>query len=70
MLILHVGAAGRITANTSYGNQLHAHRKRIFAEIGIEGAAARFDSLQEVEVHKFLFRVLQKPQDLIEHTKL
>ncbi|KAI0427503.1 cytochrome P450 [Xylaria sp. FL1042] len=58
-----------ITAVIPYGEKLRSHRKWMYAILGTKSSVARFNALQEAEVHKFLFRLLEKPQDFHQHSK-
>jgi hypothetical protein len=50
-------------------NQFRAYRKAIHGVIGTKGAVAQFDSLQDIEVRRFLLRVLEKPKGLFQHIR-
>lgn len=44
-------------------------RKLIHQQMGSRAAAARFEDIQEVEVKRFILRVLDDPGDIINHIK-
>jgi len=53
----------------TYSNRFRAHRKQTAQVLGSKVAVSRFNLLQEVEVGRFLLRMLESPNDLPEHTK-
>ncbi|KAI1636259.1 cytochrome P450 [Biscogniauxia mediterranea] len=57
------------TLPQTYNETLRVHRKQMHSVLGTKAALSRFYPLQEVETHRFLFHVLQKPQDLISHIR-
>jgi cytochrome P450 len=52
-----------------YTDRFRAYRKAIQPSFGSESAVARYTPLQEVETHRFLFRVLKDPIDLLRHVQ-
>ncbi|KKK11870.1 hypothetical protein AOCH_005390 [Aspergillus ochraceoroseus] len=56
-------------AMLGYSKRFNAYRRNIHREIGSKVSVARFTSTQEVEVRRFLLRVLDNPQDLLDHTR-
>ncbi|KAJ5555271.1 hypothetical protein N7535_007709 [Penicillium sp. DV-2018c] len=56
-----------ITAMQKSTPRLRAYRKAMQPYIGSESAVAQYNSLQEVEAHRFLFRVLEDQGKLSEH---
>ncbi|RDA92402.1 hypothetical protein CP533_4730, partial [Ophiocordyceps camponoti-saundersi (nom. inval.)] len=44
-------------------------RKMMYRELGSRASVAHFDAIQEVEVRRSLLRVLNKPEDLMQHFK-
>ncbi|KAE8155236.1 cytochrome P450 [Aspergillus avenaceus] len=52
-----------------YTDRFRAYRKMIHRVLGTKSLASRFNSLQEVETRRFLLRVLQSPDDLIQHIR-
>jgi cytochrome P450 len=48
-----------------YSKGFRAYRKNIHGLLGTKEAVERFYGLQELEVRRFLFRVLEKPDDLL-----
>jgi hypothetical protein len=51
----------------TYSSQFRAYRKALQPYLGSESAVAQFNSLQEIETHRFLFRVLEDQTKLAEH---
>jgi hypothetical protein len=47
--------------------RLRSYRKAMQPYIGSESAVAQYNFLQEVETHRFLFRVLEDQAKLSEH---
>ncbi|KAI0016275.1 cytochrome P450 [Xylariomycetidae sp. FL0641] len=52
-----------------YGEPLRAYRKPAFAILGTKSSIRKFYPLLEVEVHRFLFRTLEKPTRMLGHLK-
>ncbi|KAL5481175.1 hypothetical protein ACEPAI_10116 [Sanghuangporus weigelae] len=52
-----------------YTNLFRANRKYFHAMIGTKHAISRFAELQDMEVRRFLFRVLNKPSELLQHIR-
>ncbi|PYH85820.1 cytochrome P450 [Aspergillus uvarum CBS 121591] len=52
-----------------YSSRFKAYRKSLHREIGSKASVARFNALQEVEVRRFLFRLINKPEDLVGHIR-
>jgi hypothetical protein len=50
-------------------NRFRAYRKAIHGALGTQRAVAQFDGLQDIEVRRFLLRVLEKPKDLFRHIR-
>ncbi|RAL13437.1 cytochrome P450 [Aspergillus homomorphus CBS 101889] len=63
-----VGWNGSLAMQT-YSDQFRAYRKVMHRVLGTKTTTARFNSLQEVEVRRFLMRVLDYPEDLIQHIR-
>ncbi|CAJ2510785.1 Uu.00g064100.m01.CDS01 [Anthostomella pinea] len=57
------------TGPLAYGDRLRNHRKSMHSVLGTRASLSRFLPLQEIEVHRFLFRVLETPSDLIKHVR-
>jgi hypothetical protein len=55
------------TGLQKYSNTLRAHRKNIRGIIGSKWVLAPFYPLLDVEVRRFLFRVLENPTDFVDH---
>lgn len=56
-------------AGQIYSPRFRSYRKNIYAILGSKSAVARFNSLQDIEVRRFLLRVLEKPEDLLQHIR-
>ncbi|KAL2784224.1 cytochrome P450 [Aspergillus keveii] len=52
-----------------YGKRLQTYRKYIHREMGSAATVARFNQTQEIEVRRFLVRLLDAPQDLPGHAR-
>lgn len=59
----------QILGTAEYSDRFRAMRKALHQEIGSTKSVARFNSVQEVEVRRFLLRVLDGPDDLINHLR-
>jgi precorrin-6x reductase len=44
-------------------------RKHLFQEMGSKNSVARFNDIQVAEVSRFLVRVLDKPENLLQHIR-
>jgi len=53
----------------TYSSRFRAYRKNIHGVIGTKSVIAQFTTLQDVEVRRFLLRVLEKPADLLQHVR-
>jgi hypothetical protein len=60
---------GDLLATQFYNERLRAYRRPIHALVGTKTGVLRYNDLQEVEVHRFLLRVLNKPADLLDHIR-
>jgi len=49
--------------------RFRASRKAIHSVMGTKAAVAQFNSLQDTEVRRFLWRTLEKPKDLFQHIR-
>ncbi|KAJ5378228.1 uncharacterized protein N7496_005637 [Penicillium cataractarum] len=58
-----------ILAMQSYSDRFRAYRKAMQPYLGSETAVAQYNSLQEIEVHRFLLRVLRDPSKLAQHVQ-
>ncbi|RHZ72745.1 hypothetical protein CDV55_102908 [Aspergillus turcosus] len=58
-----------ILAMQTYSDQFRAYRKAMHRTIGSKVSVTQFNSLQEVEVRRFLLRVLNDPDGLIQHIR-
>ena len=52
-----------------YSDRFRAYRKNIHAILGSKMAVSKFYPLQEVEVRRFALRVLEQPENLIQHVR-
>jgi hypothetical protein len=50
-------------------NRFRAYRKNIGRILGSQTAAAKFNTLQDVEIRRFLLRLLEKPDKLVQHIR-
>lgn len=51
----------------TYSDRFRAYRKAMQPYLGSEQAVAQYNTLQEVESHRFLLRVLKDQKKLSEH---
>ncbi|KAL2814360.1 cytochrome P450 [Aspergillus cavernicola] len=58
-----------ILAMQTYSDTFRAYRKAMHRVLGTKNVIAQFNSLQHVEVRRFLLRVLEKPRDLVQHIR-
>ncbi|KAL2871204.1 cytochrome P450 [Aspergillus lucknowensis] len=56
-------------AMQTYSDTFRAYRKAMHRVLGTKNAVAQFNDLQDVEVRRFLLRVLERPGDLIQHIR-
>ncbi|KAL1984336.1 hypothetical protein VTN96DRAFT_9294 [Rasamsonia emersonii] len=56
-------------SSVEYSSRFRAYRKLMGRLLGSKDSVSRFYPLQEVEVRRFLWRVLQKPDDLVQHLR-
>ncbi|KAI1421045.1 cytochrome P450 oxidoreductase OrdA-like protein [Xylaria sp. FL1777] len=52
-----------------YDDRFRASRKHVHLMIGTQSNIEPYNLLQDVEVHRFLFRVLQEPNNLLSHIR-
>lgn len=52
-----------------YCPRFRAYRKAVHRALGSNVAIARFNQLQDAEVRRFLLRVLERPDDLVQHIR-
>lgn len=52
-----------------YGARFRNHRKDFHQLIGTHTSMLRFHPIEELETHRFLKRVLKKPEDLADHVR-
>jgi cytochrome P450 len=52
-----------------YEDEFRQHRKYIHQQLGTRALAARFSDIQDVESKRLLLRVLNDPENLVEHIK-
>ncbi|KAI9167940.1 Multifunctional cytochrome P450 monooxygenase af510 [Paramyrothecium foliicola] len=60
---------GRLLPTLQYDTEFRNQRKLIHQELGTKALSSRFADVLDVESRRFLFRVLQNPEDLREHIK-
>lgn len=58
-----------ILAMQTYSDRFRAYRKVMHRVLGSKAVTSRFNSLQDIEIRRFLLRVLQKPNDLVQHIR-
>ncbi|KUI57327.1 O-methylsterigmatocystin oxidoreductase [Cytospora mali] len=58
-----------LVATQFYDDRLRTYRRLMHNTIGSKASAARFNALQEVEVHRFLLRLLEQPAGLLGHIR-
>ncbi|KAL5040935.1 hypothetical protein BDW71DRAFT_212621 [Aspergillus fruticulosus] len=58
-----------ILAMQPYSDMFRAYRKAMHRVLGTKNVIAQFNELQDVEVRRFLLRVLDKPGDLVQHIR-
>ncbi|KAB8229634.1 hypothetical protein ETB97_012081 [Aspergillus alliaceus] len=52
-----------------YSNRFRAYRKALHQEMGTVTAISKYHRVVDMETHRLLFRVLQNPDDLIQHIR-
>ncbi|PGH04426.1 hypothetical protein AJ79_07082 [Helicocarpus griseus UAMH5409] len=60
---------GSILGMVGYSKTLHSYRKHMHREIGSKQSVSKFDHIQKFEVHRFLLRSLDRPNDLVAHVR-
>lgn len=63
------GGGGEDDGGGDDGRRMRAFRRPIHALLGTRAGVARFYGLQEVEVHRFLLRVLEGPERFRDHIR-
>ncbi|KAH8429766.1 cytochrome P450 [Aspergillus melleus] len=58
-----------ILAMQTYSDRFRAYRKVMHRVLGSKAVTSRFNALQDIEIRRFLLRVLQKPNDLVQHIR-
>ncbi|EJC98990.1 cytochrome P450 [Fomitiporia mediterranea MF3/22] len=58
-----------ILTNLVYSDRFRAFRRSMHSILGTKQAVARFGDLQDIEVRRFLLRVLNEPAKLIQHIR-
>ncbi|KAJ0421285.1 cytochrome P450 [Aspergillus carlsbadensis] len=58
-----------ILAMQTYSDTFRAYRKAMHRVLGTKNVISQFNELQDVEVRRFLLRVLDKPEDLVQHIR-
>ncbi|KAK7892475.1 hypothetical protein LTR67_007572 [Exophiala xenobiotica] len=59
-----------LLAGQPYGERFRAYRKHAHSLMGGSHLLDKFGQVQEQEVGRFLLRVLQKPQDFVDHLRI
>lgn len=57
------------TGSIGYGSFLKASRQKMHKVVGSKAALSQFSELQEIEARRFLLRVLQEPENWVEHLR-
>jgi hypothetical protein len=65
---LRVGWEHGLVTKT-YSDEFRAYRKAMHRTLGSKVSVTQFDSVQEAEVRRFLLRVLNDPDGLIQHIR-
>lgn len=60
------GWENAVTGQTA---RLRDYRKRLFEVLGTKAKSAKFNGLQDSEVHRFLLRTLEDPGHMLEHVR-
>ncbi|TRX94103.1 hypothetical protein FHL15_004871 [Xylaria flabelliformis] len=60
---------GNLTGLLKYDRHFRAQRKAVHSIMGTPSLSSTYLPLQEAEVHRFLLRVLEKPEDLVQHIR-
>lgn len=60
---------GEFLPSQQYDDNFRRGRKFVHQQLGTKAAVTRFNDVQEVEVRRFLLRVLNQPETLAEHLK-
>ena len=58
-----------LLSSVRHGDRFRAMRKQIYQVFGTKAALSKFIPLQDVEVHRFLLRTIEKPDDLIQNIR-
>ncbi|KAI1505139.1 cytochrome P450 [Biscogniauxia marginata] len=58
-----------LLASMVYGETFRSYRRNFHNLLGTKKSAARFHPVLEVEAHRFLLRVLDKPESLLQHIR-
>jgi hypothetical protein len=58
-----------LLASQHYDDRFRALRKQVYQVMGTKTSLSKFYPLQDVEVHRFLLRSIQKPDELISHIR-
>lgn len=53
----------------TYSDRFRSYRKVMHQVLGSKTTVTRFNPLQEVEIRRFLLRVLHRPEDLVQHIR-
>lgn len=69
MHIVRVGFDRWLTALKHYDNEFKMHRKLMHNLIGTRAAMERFEELEEIETRRFILKVLNTPDNLLNHIR-
>jgi len=56
-------------AGLLYNNRFREYRKQAHQVLGTTKLVSQFNTLQDIEIRRFLLRVLENPQDLVYHIR-
>lgn len=60
---------GKATTLQRYDDTLRLHRKCVHNFIGTRNSTSQYESIEEVESRRFLLRVLDDPENLLDHIR-
>ncbi|KAE8361460.1 cytochrome P450 [Aspergillus caelatus] len=52
-----------------YNNRFRAYRKALHQEMGTPSSISKYHSIIDMETHRLVFRILENPDDLIQHIR-
>lgn len=59
----------KIPGGQQYNDKYRRCRKMIHAQLGSKSMVHKFNNVQEMEIHKFLARILDHPDNFLQHLK-